>query len=89
MWIRNERTGKEVRVFLSFFALFLLGTFLFAKERSRAVGIALVTVGKLDDPVVDRLREDLARTFKRQILMRKQMPGPDYAFNNRTFARLK
>jgi hypothetical protein len=43
------------------------------------VSIALVAAGKLDGTLVERLKEDLARTLNRQVFTAQGMPEPDYA----------
>ncbi|NWF93659.1 MAG: archaemetzincin family Zn-dependent metalloprotease [Syntrophaceae bacterium] len=43
----------------------------------------LVPIGDVDPKVIETLRHDLARAFKKKILLARGMPQPDYAFNRR------
>lgn len=61
----------------------LLDINLFAKERDKSMGIALVTVGKVDREVIETLRDSLSRVFKRKVSIGRAMPEPDYAFNKK------
>ena len=45
--------------------------------------ILLVAVGEVDPKVIDTLKFDLTRVFKKKVLMGKEMPRPDDAFNKK------
>ena len=45
--------------------------------------ILLVTVGEVDKKVIQMLKYDLNKLFKRQVWSGKGMPHPDYAFNKK------
>ena len=49
----------------------LLNTKLFAKERMGDMGILLVAVGKIDKEVMDWLKNDLNKVFKKQVWIGK------------------
>jgi archaemetzincin len=45
------------------------------------MGIILVPIGEVDKKVIEMLKNDLNKVFNRQILIGKEMPEPQYAFN--------
>src|SRR4030042_6320501 len=45
--------------------------------------ILLVAIGEVDHKVIETLKYDLNRVFKKKVLMGKGMPQPDYAFNKK------
>ena len=45
--------------------------------------ILLVTVGEVDKKVIQMLKYDLNKVFKRQVWSGKGMPHPDYTFNKK------
>jgi archaemetzincin len=47
------------------------------------MGIILVPIGEVDKKVIELLKNDLNKVFNRQILIGKEMPEPDYAFNKK------
>jgi archaemetzincin len=47
------------------------------------MGIILVPIGEVDKKVIEVLKNDLNKVFNRQILIGKEMPEPDYAFNKK------
>jgi archaemetzincin len=47
------------------------------------MGIALVTVGEVDQTIIERLKEDLKKIFGKQVWAGKGMPVAHYAFNKK------
>ena len=45
------------------------------------MGIVLITVGRIDRQVMERLRDDLSTALNREVSLGKEMPEPDYALN--------
>jgi len=66
-----------------FLLVILLNTKLFAKERMGDMGILLVPVGKINKEVMDWLRNDLNKIFKKQVWIGEGMPEPDYAYDHK------
>jgi archaemetzincin len=54
---------------------------IFAKERSQEMGIVLVAVGEIDGRVIDLLKTDLTKVFKKKVFIGKGMPEPDDAYD--------
>jgi predicted Zn-dependent protease len=54
-----------------------------AEERKQEMGIVLVAVGEIDRNVMDWLKNDLSQVFNKVISIRKGMPEPDYAFDQK------
>jgi archaemetzincin len=54
-----------------------------AKEKDLKMGIALVTVGEVDQDIVETLKEDLNRVFGNEVWVGKGMPTPHTAFNRK------
>jgi archaemetzincin len=71
-----------LRVFFVFLGI-VLGTDLFAKERTYEMSIVLVAVGEVDKKVIEMLKDDLGKVFNRQVFVVKGMPEPDYALNKK------
>jgi archaemetzincin len=67
----------------SFLLVILLNTQLFSRERMGDMGILLVAVGKIDKEVMDWLRNDLNKIFKKQVWIGEGMPEPDYAYDHK------
>lgn len=72
------------------FILFILFSFFIGNiaslvlgEEAGRMGIALVSVGKIDKQILEDLKEDLSKIFDKEIFIGKDMPGPDYAFNKK------
>jgi len=61
----------------------LLNAELFAAGRDPKMGILLVAVGEVDQKVLQILREDLNKVFKKPVWVGRGMPEPDYAFNKK------
>jgi archaemetzincin len=70
-------------IILSFILLINLSIDLLAKERDLKVGIVLVTVGEVDQKVIQILEGDLNKVFGKQVWVGKVMPEPHYAFNKK------
>lgn len=66
-----------------FLFVILLNTRLFAKERMGDMGILLVPVGKINKEVMDWLRNDLNKIFKKQVWIGEGMPEPGYAYDHK------
>jgi len=47
------------------------------------MGIILVAVGEIDRNVMDWLKDDLNKVFKKPVVIGKGMPDPDYAYNKK------
>jgi archaemetzincin len=47
------------------------------------MGIALVTVGEVDQTIIEILKEDLKKIFGKQVWVGKGMPVPHYAFDKK------
>lgn len=47
------------------------------------MGIALVTVGEVDQDIIETLKKDLNRIFGKQVWVGKGMPTPHTAFNKK------
>jgi archaemetzincin len=80
-----RRRMKKI-VMLNLFPLLLvilLNTKLLAKERMDDMGMLLVPVGKIDKEVMDWLRDDLNKIFKKQVWIGEGMPEPDSAYNHK------
>jgi len=45
--------------------------------------ILLIAIGEVDPKVIDTLKFDLTRVFKKRALIGKGMPQPNYAFNKK------
>ena len=45
------------------------------------MGIVLITVGRIDRQVMERLKNDLHAALNREVSLGKEMPEPDYALN--------
>ncbi len=54
-----------------------------AEERNQEMGIVLVAVGEIDRNVIDQLKDDLSKVFNKEISIGKEMPEPDYAFDQK------
>jgi len=52
-------------------------------QRNHEMDILLVAIGEVDHKVIETLKYDLNRVFKKKVLMGKGMPQPDYAFNKK------
>ena len=63
--------------------IILLNTDGFTKERNPAMGIVLVTIGKVDPKVIEVLKNDLTKVFGKEVLVAKGMPEADYALNGK------
>ena len=68
---------------LSLILLLNLSINLPAKEKDLKMGIALVAVGEVDQNIIKILKEDLNKTFGKQVRVGKGMPAPHYAFNKK------
>ena len=69
---------------LSLLALsLLLNPPLFAQERVHPMNIILVAVGEVDRGMIERLKDNLNRTFNKDVRIGKEMPEPHYAFNKK------
>ena len=47
------------------------------------MNIVLVAVGEVDKKIIEALKHDLNKAFKKQITIGKGMPHPNYAFNKK------
>jgi archaemetzincin len=47
------------------------------------MAVVLVPVGEIDQKVIQVLKDDLSKVFKNPVVVGKEMPEPDYAFNQR------
>ena len=63
--------------------IILLNTDGFTKERNPAMGIVLVTIGKVDPKVIEVLKNDLTKIFGKEVLVAKGMSEADYALNEK------
>jgi archaemetzincin len=54
-----------------------------AKEKDLKMGIALVTVGEVDQDIIKILKEDLNKIFGKQVWVGKETPTPHTAFNKK------
>lgn len=54
-----------------------------AKEGNQEMGILLVPVGRVDERVIEVLKNDLAKAFTSPVGIGKGTPDPDYAFNKK------
>jgi archaemetzincin len=45
--------------------------------------VLLVPIGEVDHKVIETLRYDLGKVLKKQVLITKEIPQPDYAFNKK------
>jgi archaemetzincin len=73
-----------IRAFvLSLFLLLNLSLDLPAEEKDLKMSIALVTVGAVDQYIVETLKEDLSTIFGKQVWVGKGMPAPYTAFNKK------
>jgi len=53
------------------------------KERSPGATIALIPIGEVDEKIIEALKYDLNKVFKKKVLIGKGMPWPDYAYNKK------
>jgi len=51
--------------------------------KETTMDILLVPIGEVDHKVIETLRFDLSKVFKKKVLMGKEMPRPDDAFNKK------
>jgi archaemetzincin len=80
--IERVSSNMVLRVLLLSLGI-LIGTDLFAKERSHHMGIVLVPVGEINQQVIEVLKNDLSKVFNKPVSVGKGMPEPDYAFNKK------
>lgn len=52
-------------------------------EKNAEMGIGLVAVGKVDKQILDELKDALSDIFNKQVSIGKDIPEPDYAFNEK------
>jgi len=82
--LMSERVSFKIALPVFILLLsFLFNNDLFAKERDQEMGIVLVAVGEIDRNIMDRLKNDLNKVFKKPIVIGKGMPEPDYAYNKK------
>jgi len=48
-----------------------------------SMAVVLVPVGEIDQKVIQVLKDNLSKVFKNPVVVGKEMPEPDYAFNQR------
>ncbi len=61
----------------------LFVTPLSAKERNHKMDILLIAVGEVEPKVIETLKYDLSRVFKRKVLIGRGMARPEDAFNRK------
>jgi len=69
-----------LKILILLFSLLLNGH-LYAGERNHQMEIVLVPVGDIEKKMLEGLRNDLGKAFNREIVIGREMPEPDYAFN--------
>ena len=70
--LMSERVSFKIALPVFILLLsFLFNNDLFAKERDQEMGIVLVAVGEIDRNIMDRLKNDLNKLFKKPIVIGK------------------
>jgi len=60
---------------------FILISASMGEEKERTMDIALVAVGKIDKEVIETLKNELSRIFKKQVFIDREVAEPDFAYN--------